>query len=321
MMARDIRTSWTRGRFDGRRGQGKVLFGRMYEDPAIELEVFQPGGRVFCIASAGCTAMALAPRHDVVAVDINPVQLAYAARRFRGGPATPGVAERILALLRTAAILTGWRPSKVRAFLGLSDPAEQTAYWRNNLNTRRFRVAFDTLFRTTALRSIYSPSFLCFLPAPLGPVLRSRMERCFALHANSRNPFARALLLGQISSGRASAEAAQIRLVKADAAAFLEGEPAASFDGFSLSNILDGASPAYTQRLLAAVQHAAAPGAATVVRSFREPAVRSATDRASQDRAMLWGMVEALPVSGFRESWVQNTTQPEPMSPRGEARV
>jgi S-adenosylmethionine:diacylglycerol 3-amino-3-carboxypropyl transferase len=79
-------TAWEAGRLDAGRGPPRVLFGRMYEDPAIERAAFAPGGRVFCIASAGCTAMHLSPRHDVVAVDINPVQLAYAKSRIEGAP-------------------------------------------------------------------------------------------------------------------------------------------------------------------------------------------------------------------------------------------
>ena len=75
---------WERGRFDAADGPGKILFGRMYEDAAIELDAFARGGRILCIASAGCTAMALAPHYEVVAVDINPVQLRYAERRFAG---------------------------------------------------------------------------------------------------------------------------------------------------------------------------------------------------------------------------------------------
>ena len=54
-------TAWERGRFDARRRPSKVLFGRMYEDASIELNAFRPGGRIFCIASGGCTAMKLAP--------------------------------------------------------------------------------------------------------------------------------------------------------------------------------------------------------------------------------------------------------------------
>ena len=48
-------TAWKAGRFDARVGPKQILFGRMYEDAAIERAAFRPGGRVFCIASAGCT--------------------------------------------------------------------------------------------------------------------------------------------------------------------------------------------------------------------------------------------------------------------------
>ena len=64
-------TVWERGRFDARHRAKQVLFGRMYEDASIELGAFRPRSRVFCIASAGCTAIRLAQSHEVVAIDIN----------------------------------------------------------------------------------------------------------------------------------------------------------------------------------------------------------------------------------------------------------
>jgi len=290
-------TAWERGRFDARDGPGKVLFGRMYEDASIELDAFRPGGRVLCIASAGCTAMALAPHHEVVAVDINPVQLAYAERRFAGDRGARGAAERVMAFGRSFAPLAGWWPSRVRAFLDLEDPAEQSGYWRRHLDTARFRAALDGLLSLTALRAVYASSFLDFLPPRLGSVMRGRMERCFARHPNRANPYARALLLGELSITPPPPEASDIRLVHADAAAFLEREPAGSFDGFALSNILDGVDAAYSRRLVAAVKRAAAPEAVVVLRSFREPSAALATNRAAEDRAMLWGIVDARPAA------------------------
>jgi S-adenosylmethionine:diacylglycerol 3-amino-3-carboxypropyl transferase len=295
MSATVAETAWERGRFDARGGPGKVLFGRMYEDASIELDAFRPGGRVLCIASAGCTAMALAPRHKVVAVDINPVQLAYAERRFAGDRSTRGAAERVMAFGRSFAPLAGWWPSRVRAFLDLEDPAEQTAYWRRYLDTVRFRTALDGLLSLTALRAVYASPFLGFLPPRLGAVMRARMERCFARHSNRANPYARALLLGELPDTPPPSEAKHIRLVHADAAAFLEREPAGSFDGFALSNILDGADAVYERRLLAAVKQAAAPGASVVLRSFREVRPPLPTNRAVDDRAMLWGIVDVRP--------------------------
>ena len=290
-------TVWERGRLDARVGPRQVLFGRMYEDASIELEAFRPGGRILCIASAGCTAMKLAPQHEVVAVDINPVQLDYAARRINGDPGFRGRAERVMDFARFFAPLAGWWPSRVRAFVELDDPIEQMEYWQRQLNTWRFRTALDGLFSVTALRSVYSSPLLDFLPKHLGAVMRARMERCFAKHPNRSNPYARSLLLGELSYDPPPPEAKKVRLVHADAAGFLENEAPASFDGFTLSNILDGVDDAYRRRLLAAVKRAAAPGAATVLRSFSDRSANSIANRASDDRAMLWGSVLVRPVA------------------------
>jgi len=290
-------TVWERGRLDARVGPRQVLFGRMYEDAAIELDAFQPGGRVLCIASAGCTAMKLAPEHEVVAVDINPVQLAYAERRLNGDPGFRGRAERVMDVARFFAPIAGWWPSRVRTFAELDDPAEQMEYWQQQLNTWRFRAALDALFSVTALRSVYSSPLLDFLPKRLGAVMRGRMERCFARHPNRSNPYVRSLLLGELSSDPPPPEAKNVRLVHADAAGFLENEAPASFDGFTLSNILDGVDDAYRQRLLAAVKRAAAPGAVAMLRSFSDAHASSADNRAADDRAMLWGSVLVKPAA------------------------
>ncbi len=292
-------TVWEHGRFDARGGPRKLLFGRMYEDASIELGAFRPGGRVFCIASAGCTAMKLAPQHEVVAVDINPVQIAYAQRRFAGEPGVRGTAESVMAFARGFAPVVGWSASRLRAFLDLDDPAAQAAYWRRHLDTRRFRAAFDGLLSLTALRAVYASPFLDFLPPQLGAVMRARMERCFGRHANRSNPYARALLLGELADEAPPAAAKDVRLVRADAAAYLEGEPAGSFDGFTLSNILDGADASYERRLVDAVKRAAAADAVAVLRSFREPPAALTTNRAADDRAMLWGVVDVRPAAAM----------------------
>ena len=290
-------TAWVHGRFDARRGPSKLLFGRMYEDASIECAAFAPGGRVFCIASAGCTAMKLAPCHEVVGVDINPAQLAYAERRFAGERGVRGTAERVMAFGRAFAPAAGWQPSTLRTFLELDDPAEQIAYWRRHLDTRRFRMSVDSLLSLVSLRAVYASPFLALLPPRMGAVMRGRMERCFARHPNRTNPYARALLQGELSDETPPPEASRIRLVLADAAEFLEAEPAGSFAGFALSNVLDGASDAYGRRLIAAVKRAAAKDAVTVLRSFREEPQERPTNRAADDRAMLWGIVDVRPAS------------------------
>lgn len=291
------RSVWERGRLDARTGERQVLFGSMYEDPGIELAAFAAGSRVMCIASAGDTAMALAPQHEVTAVDINPVQLAYARERLAGGPVARGTAERVMGVMRALAPLVGWTRTRVRAFCELADPDEQATYWARHLDTRRFRLAFGMLMSVRALRFVYSSPLLACLPARLSRVMRARMQRCFAHHANRDNPFARLLLLGEVPEVEVPSRARDVRLVHADAAAFLEASAPASFDGFTLSNITDGVDAAYRARLFAAVRHAAAPGATIVLRSFSEPAAPLATNQAERDRSMLWGIVDVRRVA------------------------
>jgi S-adenosylmethionine:diacylglycerol 3-amino-3-carboxypropyl transferase len=286
-------TAWQSGRFRAARaGKSKLLFGWMHEDSEIERRVFQPGGRIFCIASGGCTAMRLAVHHTVAAVDINPVQVGYVRQRLAGGKLQRGSAERILAFARSLAPLAGWNKRTVQTFLELDRPPQQILYWRRHMDTRRFRAAFSFLFSRLVLRSVYSTALLTGLPPDFGTVLRGRMERCFALHPNRENPYAHALLLGDMCSAPNPPDPAKIELQCADAAEFLEGQAAGSFTAFSLSNILDGANPVYAQRLFAAVRRAAAPGAKVVLRSFRQPECERETNHASEDRAMLWGIVD-----------------------------
>lgn len=292
---REVRgqTPWEQGRFDRGRGPRSILFGRMYEDPAIEAAVFPAGGRVFCIASAGDTARALAARHDeVLAVDINPVQLDYCRRRLAGAPAIPGSAERLMGFMRRFLPLAGWSRAEVAAFLSLEDVAEQAEIWRTRLCTRRFRLGVEGLLSVTGLRAVYDAPFLRVLPRRFGRVLLARLDRGFATFPNRGNPWARALLAGELAGDEALPPTGRIQLAGGDAASFLEGQPAGSFVGFTLSNILDGAPDAYRERLLAAVRRAAAPGAAVVLRSFGEPDGRTGDNRAAHDRSMLWGIVE-----------------------------
>ena len=286
-------TPWERGRLGARRGKPRLLFGQMYEDWDVEAEVLPAAGRVFCIASAGATSMALAARGlAVTAVDINPAQVDYVRDRLRGGAPRAGTADRFFAAGRRFLPLMGLRRSVIRRFLELTDPAAQLRYWHAHLDTARFKAALALAINPLALRAIYSSTFVRVLPKRFDRVIRARLERCWARHPNRSNPYAWRFFLGMdppdyvaptLPSGVA------IELVCADAAMYLENCPAASFIGFSLSNILDGTEPAYGERLMAAVRHSAQDGAVVLLRSFMEPPPGESTEWAARDRSMLWG--------------------------------
>jgi S-adenosylmethionine:diacylglycerol 3-amino-3-carboxypropyl transferase len=260
----------------------------MYEDSAIELTAFAPGGRIFCIASAGCTAFDLASRgDDVTAVDVNPAQVEYVRRRLEGRPPERGGVDQKLDRMRRLAPALGWRLSVLERFCSLERPGEQIEFWRRNLDTRRFRLALAAAFSQKRIRRLYASPFVAVLPPRFDLILRRRLERGFGRHPNSENPHAAALLLGRPRE----TSPAPLTLASADAAEFLEGCPPQSFDGLTLSNILDGADEAYAARLLAAVRRAAAPGAVAILRSFREPAGEDEAVRAAEDRALIWGSI------------------------------
>lgn len=296
-------TPYRLGRLDARPGPGRLLFGTCFEDAAVERNAFAPGARVFAIASAGCTAMTLAVDHDVTAVDVNPAQLDYVARRLAGAPTESGTADRILRTLRRLAVLAGWTPNVLREFLSLEEPDEQLEFWRQRLATRRLRTALHGMFGLRFLRIAYARPLLDSLPEHFDNVLLQRLERGFVRHPNRHNPYLRALLLGELPSAPVLPAGTKLHLVHAEAAEFLEHATPGSFDAFTLSNILDGAAPGEARRLRNAVLRTATPGAVVVLRSFREPARASAANRAEEDRSMLWGVVDVRPVESLSEGW------------------
>jgi hypothetical protein len=214
----------------------------------------------------------------------------------------------------------GLRRSKIRQFLELAEPAEQARFWRTHLDRARFKTALALAINPLALRAIYSSTFVRVLPPRFDRIIRARLERCWALHPNRTNPYAWRFFLGidppeyvaptlpspasgggkdaPLSASGGGKDAPQsasgggnppLELVCADAAAYLESCPPASFIGFSLSNILDGTEPAYGERLMAAVRRSAQDGALVVLRSFMEPPPGESTEWAARDRSMLWG--------------------------------
>lgn len=269
-----------------------LMFSRMFEDWSLEARVFPPGGKVFSIASAGCTAIALAARgHDVTAVDVNPAQVGFVRARLQGAASAEGSVDRLMARGRRAMRLLGWTKALLHEFLSLDDPEAQRRFWSARLDTWRWRAALATLLSPMTLRVLYPTPLVRAVPRAFAAILRRRLERGFSTHANRTNRYARFLLLGEPPQS-ASPPAGAVAVVEAGAAEYLEACPARSFDAFTLSNILDAANAGYARRLRAAVEHAARPGAVIVTRSFAEPGSAEEDEWARQDRAMLWGSIK-----------------------------
>jgi S-adenosylmethionine:diacylglycerol 3-amino-3-carboxypropyl transferase len=298
-----VSTPWRSGPF--RVQAHRLLFGQTYEDCGIELRAFKPQSRVFAISGAGYTARALAAAgHRVTAVDIDPDQLAYAKSRAEGGPGRAGAAERLLAFGRRMARLAGWTQRKLVEFLDLSDCARQIEYWDERLDTPIWRAAMDKLLAPRLLGLCYASPLAASLPDGFGRRIRQRLRRGWASHPNRSNPYAAALML-RTAPVDPGPSATPIRFVCADAAEFLERCPLSTYDAFALSNIGDGASREYLRRLRNAVEHASAPNAVVVSRTFAEPGMDTTTDCAALDRSMLWGVVNVGAIAIFGEGGKQ----------------
>ncbi len=297
----DEGSPWSRGRLDGRDGPPQLLFGRMHEDWRVEAAAFrsfQPGGRIFCIASSGCTALALADRgFRVTAVDVNPAQIEYAKSRAAGGPSLLGLVDGRLARARRLLPWLGMKERDLNHFLLLADPAEQTAFWRKRLETRRLRAFLRCALHPALLRLTHGGRFVGWEPVRFDRAILRRLERTWASHPNRENPYAWHLLLGREPDPEIPKAVPGIDFACADAIDYLKDGPPGRFDGFSLSNILDAAPAAYQERFRAAVRHAAAPGAVLVLRSFGEPRDDGQAEWAARDRSPLWGAIEVSEVN------------------------
>jgi S-adenosylmethionine:diacylglycerol 3-amino-3-carboxypropyl transferase len=270
-----------------------LLFGRMYEDPSVELAAFPAGGRIFCIASAGCTALALSSRgYDVTAVDLNRTQIEYVRARLAGAPTRAGIVDLAYAVGRRLLPLTGVMPDALRRFLELDDPAVQVRMWGEAIATPRFELMLNLALSRGALGLSPVRSFLHVLPPRFGRVIRKRIARGVAHHPNRTNQFMWRVLLGRMPPTFADpVPRAPITLVHDEALAFLERQPPRSFDGFTLSNIGDGADEIFMLRLRDAMRRCARPGARYVLRSFSAPRGAEEDDNAMLDRSHLWGRV------------------------------
>jgi len=219
---------------------------------------------------------------------LNTAANGSAANRF--GPAR---SISLLAQGRRLLPSAGLTYARLRQFLQLSDPGAQARCWRERLHTHRWRAVLACALSPLILRSVYAAPLLCALPPRFPDVLHARLERLWASHANSDNPYAWRLWLGRACplAPPPRGDPRNVEFHHADPVEFLENCLARSFDAFSLSNIADGASPTYCERLWRAVRRAATPDARVITRSIGLPRTPDEDHRAARDRAGIWGSV------------------------------
>ena len=294
-MSGTVSTPWDLRGLGSTGRPGGLLFGRMHEDAAVDGLALAGARRIFAIASAGDTALRLAAAGlHVTAVDVHPAQVAYVRRRAMGGAPARGRIDRLLTLVRLAGAAAGCTRRALRAFLLLDDPEAQAATWDSLLGTWRCRALLAAGFSPAVLRLAYAEPFASMLPRPFGQHLHARLRAGFAAHPNRGNPYAWQLLIGEDPPGHSEPRrpaAGTLTVERAEAAAFLEAQPAGSFDGFTLSNILDGPDQAYARRLAGAVRHAGRPSAPVVLRTLRSPRDGDEARWARRDRSLIWGAV------------------------------
>jgi len=270
----------------------RLLFGRMFEDEALELAEVPRHARVFAIASAGCTALALARRgHEVLAVDVNPEQVAYVRRRLAGGPLEAGQVDLNLRRLREFSRWAGLSPSAWDEFLNARRCDEQLDLWRTKFLRGPRHWFLRAALSKVCLRLFYPACFVACLPERCAEVFLGRIERTLARIPNRSNPWMQRLWGAPEMPAASTPMTGRVSLACADAAEFLEAQPRGSFQAFTLSNVLDGAGPDYAARLWAAIRNAAAPGAVAILRSLGQPQDELARIRAARERSALWGGV------------------------------
>jgi hypothetical protein len=282
-------TPWAVGRLGGT-GATSLLFGRMYEDPSIELDALRGRSNILAIASAGDTVIALARAgHRVTAVDINPSQISYVAERLQGGPSREGQADRLLSIGRQLLRPAGWTRTRLGHLSAMTDCAAQVVEWRR-LTSGVSGAALRAVLSPAALRVRYRAEFTD-AAAHLRGELALRIEHGLAAHANSANPWAQVLFTGRWPDLEdASGPIVDgVCLHCADIATHLEQVPAGTYDGFTLSNMLDGTPDAYRRRLFTALRRAGTPGAIVVLRTLGTAAHPAAAADAVRDRALIWG--------------------------------
>lgn len=262
-------------------------FAQVREDAEVELFVAgqRPIERGLIIASAGCTALALAPRGGHwTALDSNPAQLELCQLKAR--LLTNGNRDRILPLLRTGRVdrmLDGlaclyryglFRNARVREFFNLDDLAAQRQHFESYWDGRLWRGCFQLAIGQPLLfMRWFFGSLTHSFPPNLATHLRHEVEAALLRSPARQNPYLWQLFLGGYPPGvwppylgDLPRDLSGLEWVKGDLLEWLEEQPSDSLDFFGLSNVPELASGPEIARLGKALVRVGRPGALVVLR-------------------------------------------------------
>jgi S-adenosylmethionine-diacylglycerol 3-amino-3-carboxypropyl transferase len=218
--------------------------------------------------------------------DLSEGARAYWDRRGRAvgkGVIAAGVTEKFMGFIARLVKLFIHGPRRVRALLASPDLDAQRALYRSEWNNRRWRALFRILLNRWVMSRTYDPAFFANVENPSFAKHFHRLaEHALTEIPVATNYFVQQLLTGAYPMGQGGAPpyladdaetAARLRhgkltLVDGALTDYLRTRPAASVDGYSLSNICEWLSPEQIDDLFAEIVRTARPGARVCFRNF-----------------------------------------------------
>ena len=196
-----------------------------------------------------------------------------------------GRIDRRFDQMRQIAPALGWTRATLERFCDLDETDEQLEFWRRRRHPPAAARACGRLQPKAAsahLRPAVRRRPPCSIRSHPPPQARARIRSS----PERRKP----VRIGAAARPHEDTTPAPLAVESADAIDFLEACAPGSFDGITLSNILDGADRDYSARLFDAVRRAAAPGAVMIARLPRAHRRRRAR-WAARDQALFWGSI------------------------------
>ena len=238
----------------------------------------------------GGSAMHEAARLDVydrLAPELSPAARGWwndHRRAIGGGVLNAGVTERFIGLIMHVVKTAIHPPSRVRRLLACRSLEEQRAFYREEWDTRRWRLLFDLLLNRAVFRKAYDPAFFEHVENPSF----ARHFRALAEHALTEVPladnyFVHHMLTGSYPIGvpggvppyldpegaaRVTDRLAALALADGGYTTYLRTLPDRSVHGFALSNICEWFTAEQVDELFAEVVRTAALEATLVFRNF-----------------------------------------------------